>query len=152
MAGYALGIWICGCSLLYKRELWASKGARAHSTKSLKISGCKRWCPKDLWVPAPTTPVLTHSLHGEKRQWRKRFRYRWNVINDLKKILLTNFKSGQIRIIFFFQKRGKKTKLPFPLLLGLHPLVVRLLLPLVRTLLHLLKVLLCGERCLILLL
>jgi hypothetical protein len=40
--GLALGIWICGCSLFYKRELWASKSAGAHSTKSLKISGCKR--------------------------------------------------------------------------------------------------------------
>ena len=42
-SGNALGIWICGCSLFYKRELWASKLAGAHcSTKSLKISGCKR--------------------------------------------------------------------------------------------------------------
>ena len=41
-AGYALGIQICGCSVFYKRELWASKSAGAHSTKSLKISGCKR--------------------------------------------------------------------------------------------------------------
>ena len=35
------------------------KTADAHSTRSLKISGCKRWCPKDLRVRAP---VLTHSL------------------------------------------------------------------------------------------
>ena len=28
-AGHALGIWICGWSLLYKRELWASKLAGA---------------------------------------------------------------------------------------------------------------------------
>ena len=41
-AGHALGIWICGCGLFYKRELWASKSA-----------GAKRWCPKDLWVHAP---------------------------------------------------------------------------------------------------
>ena len=40
--GHALGVWICGCSLFYKRELWASKSAGALSTKSLKISGCKR--------------------------------------------------------------------------------------------------------------
>ena len=39
--GHALGIWIGGCSLFYKRELWAPKSAGAHSTKSLKISGCK---------------------------------------------------------------------------------------------------------------
>ena len=60
--GHALGIRICGCSLFYKRELWASKSAGAHSTKSLKISGCKRWCPKDLRVRAPAAPALTHSL------------------------------------------------------------------------------------------
>ena len=61
--GNAIGIWICGCSLFYKRELWASKSAGAHSTKSLKISGCKRWYPKDLRVPAPAAPTLTHSLY-----------------------------------------------------------------------------------------
>ena len=62
VTGHALGIWICGCSLFYKRELWTLKSAGAHSTKSLKNSGCKRWCPKDLRVRAPTAPVLTHSL------------------------------------------------------------------------------------------
>ena len=56
------GIWICGCSLFHKRELWASKSAGAHSIKSLKISGCKRWCHKDLRVRAPAAPVLTQSL------------------------------------------------------------------------------------------
>ena len=60
--GHALGIRICGCSLFYKRELWASKSAGAHSTKSFKISGWKRWYPKDLRVRAPAAPVLTHSL------------------------------------------------------------------------------------------
>ena len=30
--------------------------------KSLKIRGCKRWCPKDLRVRAPAAPVLTHFL------------------------------------------------------------------------------------------
>ena len=39
-----------------------SKSAGAHSTRSLKISGCKRWCPKDLRVRAPAAPLLTHSL------------------------------------------------------------------------------------------
>ena len=64
-AGHALGIWICGCSPFFKRELWASKSAGApHSTKSLKISGCKRWCPKDLWVHAPAAPMLMHTLVG----------------------------------------------------------------------------------------
>ena len=63
---HALGIRICGCSLFYKRELWASKSAGAHGTKSLKISGCKRWCPKDLRVHAPAAPVLTHSLCVKK--------------------------------------------------------------------------------------
>ena len=39
------------------------KTAGAHSTRNHKISGCKRWCPKDLRVRTPATPVLTHSLH-----------------------------------------------------------------------------------------
>ena len=38
------------------------KTAGAHSTRSLKISGCKRRCPKDLRVHAPAAPALTHSL------------------------------------------------------------------------------------------
>ena len=42
LSGHALGIWICGCSLFYKREFWALKSAGAHSTKSLKISACTR--------------------------------------------------------------------------------------------------------------
>ena len=59
----------------------------------------------------------------------------------------TKFWEGQKLLL-----RGTKRKLPFPLLLCLHPLIVWLLLPLVRTLFHLLKVFLCGRRCLILLL
>ena len=46
--GHAFGIWIWGCSLFYRREFWASKFAGTDSTYSLKIRGCKRWCPKDL--------------------------------------------------------------------------------------------------------
>ena len=34
-------------------------------SRGLKISGWKRWCPKDL-VRAPAAPVLTHSLRHEK--------------------------------------------------------------------------------------
>ena len=64
--GHALGILICGCSLFYKRELWASKSAGAHSTKGFKISWCKRWCSKDLRVRAPAAPVLTHSLQPQR--------------------------------------------------------------------------------------
>jgi hypothetical protein len=44
---------------------WRSLGlktAGVHSTRSHKISGCKRWCPKYLRVCAPAAPVLTHSL------------------------------------------------------------------------------------------
>ena len=44
---------------------WRALGLKtvgAHSTRSLKISGCKRWCPKDLRVRAPAAPVLTHSM------------------------------------------------------------------------------------------
>ena len=57
--GQALVIWTCRCSLFYKR---ASKSAGAHSTRSLKIRRCKRWCPKDLRIRPPAAPVLTHSL------------------------------------------------------------------------------------------
>ena len=67
--GHALRVWICGCSLFYKRQLWTSKSACAHSTKSLKISGCKRWCSKDLRVWAPAVPMLTHSLQNKKK-WK----------------------------------------------------------------------------------
>ena len=35
----ALWIWICRCSLFYRRELWASKSVGANSTYSLKICG-----------------------------------------------------------------------------------------------------------------
>ena len=61
ITGNALGIWICGC-----RCILESSGslALAHSTRSLKNSGCKRWCPKDLRVRAP---ALTHSLHNLSR-------------------------------------------------------------------------------------
>ena len=62
IAGHALGFWICGCCLFYKRELWTSKSAGAQSTKSLKICRCKRWCPKDLRVCAHAAPMLMHSL------------------------------------------------------------------------------------------
>ena len=58
---HAIGIWICGCILFFKRELWASKSAGALSTESIKISGCKRWYPKDLRVSAPP---LSHSLYS----------------------------------------------------------------------------------------
>ena len=40
------------CSPFYRRELWASKSAGFNSTISLKIFGCKSWCPKDLRVCA----------------------------------------------------------------------------------------------------
>ena len=60
--GHTLGIWICGRSLFYRRELLASKSMGATSSTSLKICGCKRQCPKDLWVCAPAAPMLTNSL------------------------------------------------------------------------------------------
>ena len=39
-----------------------------YSTKSLKICGCKRWCPKDQRVCAPAAPMLMHSLIGTRHQ------------------------------------------------------------------------------------
>ena len=47
-SGHTLGIWICGCSLFYRRELWVSKSVVFKSTKSLTICGWRSWCPKDL--------------------------------------------------------------------------------------------------------
>ena len=53
-------------------ELWVPKSAGAHSTRSLKIiSGCKRWCPKDLRVRAPAAPVIMHSLDKTWRNLRR---------------------------------------------------------------------------------
>ena len=45
-SGHALEISICGCSLFYRRELWASKSASFNSTKSLKSVGAKGDVPK----------------------------------------------------------------------------------------------------------
>ena len=48
---------------VYPGELWVSKQRmRRVLNRSLKISGCKMWCPKDLRVRAPAAPMLTHSL------------------------------------------------------------------------------------------
>ena len=62
---HALGIWICRCIPFYIRELLAWKSADAHSTKSLKIVRCKRWCPKDLRVRAPSATVPMHFLQTD---------------------------------------------------------------------------------------
>ena len=37
-SGCALGIWICGCSLFYKRELWDSKSAGARGFEEVIIT------------------------------------------------------------------------------------------------------------------
>ena len=63
VSGNALGIWICGCRCILESS-GSQNSVVQHSTGSLKISGCKRWCPKDLRVRAPAAPVLTHSLSG----------------------------------------------------------------------------------------
>ena len=93
-SGHALGIWICGCSLFYKREIWASKSAGAHSTKSLKIRGCKRWCLKDLRVCAPAAPVLTHSparMRAKKLTiLEKKFQLACNISWNFHSCLLVN--------------------------------------------------------------
>ena len=52
--------------LAYQGMRQGHKTAGAHSTRSLKIIGCKRRCPKDLLICAPAALVLTHSLsHSE---------------------------------------------------------------------------------------
>ena len=44
--GHALGIWICGCSLFYKRELWVTKSAGAQILKASKSVSTKGDVPK----------------------------------------------------------------------------------------------------------
>ena len=44
--GHALGIWICGCSLFYKRELWVTKSAGAQILKASKSASTKGDVPK----------------------------------------------------------------------------------------------------------
>jgi hypothetical protein len=56
------GIWVCGCSLFNRRELWASKSAGFNSTRSLKICGCKRGCLKDLRVCAPAVHIFVSNF------------------------------------------------------------------------------------------
>ena len=65
--GHALGIWICGCSLFYRRELWASKFAGFNSTKSLKICGCQMWRYKISRVPGASDTCANES---PKRGWK----------------------------------------------------------------------------------
>ena len=86
ISGHVLGIWICWCSLFYKREPWASKSAGAHSTKNLKISRCKRWCPKDLRVCAP---VLMHSLNAN-------FNFHFRLRFEIFAVILDHLKISQV--------------------------------------------------------
>ena len=59
-----LGIWICGCSLFYRIELWASISKSANSTSSLKVRGCKRWCSKDQEKYLLQVCAIPISLYG----------------------------------------------------------------------------------------
>jgi hypothetical protein len=43
---HALGIWICGCSSIHNKELWASKFAGFNRTDSLKSAVLKDDVPK----------------------------------------------------------------------------------------------------------
>ena len=54
--------WSCESSGEGKIRALSDTVPGGHSTRSLKISGCNRWCPKDLRVRAPAAPMLTHSL------------------------------------------------------------------------------------------
>ena len=93
-SGHALGICICGCSLLYRRVLWASKSAVFNSTKSFKICRYKRLCPKDLRVCAPAAAVLTHSLQLDKTHPYLRFH----------EIFSTNYSAEHRNIYYLFLK------------------------------------------------
>ena len=59
-SGHALRIWICWCSLFYRRELWASKSAGFHAVlKASKSVGAR----SDVFVVcALAAPVLRLSL------------------------------------------------------------------------------------------
>jgi hypothetical protein len=85
---YALEILICGCSLFYRREYWASKSAGANSTYSLKIRGCKRWCSKDLQVCAPTATLLTHFLMKVNQCMQNSLSIPWNYIEHFLKFIV----------------------------------------------------------------
>ena len=62
------------------RRALGLKTAGAHSTKSLKISGCKRRCFKDLRVCAPAAPVLTHFLQKQiMAYWILPKNERWGI-------------------------------------------------------------------------
>ena len=56
-AGHALGIWICGCSLFYRRELWASKSAGFNRVlEASKSAGAKGDVPKIYGFVHPLHP------------------------------------------------------------------------------------------------
>ena len=57
-SGHAFGIWICGCSLFYRRELWASKYAVA------KGDVPKVYKFVDPLHPVWISQVITHSFEG----------------------------------------------------------------------------------------
>ena len=80
---HALEIWISGCSLFHRRELWTSKSAGANSTKSLKIRGRKRWYPKYLRVHAPNTSVRTNSLSKVFNNRSGWLNYFWTFLSCL---------------------------------------------------------------------
>ena len=103
--GHALGFWICGSSLFYKKELWASKSAGAHSTKSL--SGCKRWCHKDLRVRAPAAPMLTHSL-GYGLFLLIGLHWGFKIMKQSKKIILERHSSFRMVVIGNKHKKVEK--------------------------------------------
>ena len=97
--GHALRIWICGCILFYSRDLWASKSAGFNSTKSPRICGCKRGCPKDLRVCAPAACVLTHSL--------RECSFKYKEIKNKELGLSSNSSSQYVSRVLFGKKSFK---------------------------------------------
>ena len=96
LAGHAFGIWICGCSLFCKRELWASKSAGLPTILKVAFSqkGLIRF--SFLQTDEPNYfPELEHwfFFHSE---WLKSCKIRtWNCSECSKKML------GQLQLLIW---------------------------------------------------
>ena len=63
-SGNALGIWICGCSLFYKREGWVAK---SEGTKASKSAGAKGDVPKIYMQVCPLGSLFSMYFVGQTK-------------------------------------------------------------------------------------
>ena len=97
-----------------------------YSTKSLKICGCKRWCPKDLRVCAPTAPMLTYSLLFDFTRSLKLKKHECRCIaigTFVSEIISTQCDLPLVNLALNLNTLGS-TKLLLGLMIGPHPLHV----------------------------